>query len=153
MTANMSKSIKYCGNQFDLVTLRFDCVLGFIYCVRSPASTSATNKTSKKATKRENPTRPQTKRKENVIKHIRFWHHSGSSWAGIPGPSVRWAPDKDKKCYVNFVGTDGMSKPQSEIYDSLAKLEIYLFTRPVRGHMGYRVGSWIGGGVFVSGGG
>jgi len=35
MTANMSKSIKYCGNQFDLVTLRFDFELGFIYCGRS----------------------------------------------------------------------------------------------------------------------
>lgn len=43
-----------------------------------------------------------------------------------------------------------MSKPQSEIYDSLAKLEIYLFTRPVRGHIGVPApGSWIGGGVFV----
>lgn len=89
--------------------------------------------------KRERKTQTVLKQKENVIKHIPFWHRSGSPW--ILGHPSGEPSDKDKKCYVNFVGTDRMSKPnlrsvvcpQSEIYDSLGKLEIYLFTRPVRG--------------------
>lgn len=85
MTANMSKSIKYCGNQFDLVTLRYEFVLGFIYCgrIRSTSSSSRTGNAIQKGKcyKTYSILAPQRER-------------SLESEFGVPvfpGPSVRWA--------------------------------------------------------------
>lgn len=122
MTGNMSKSIKYCGNQFDVATLRFyrsqkgwgelrrdsprlDLARrlvfgqnGFIYCVPG----------------------------HKVIKHMpMFWSDAtgvvvvvfvlapprGMHCVGRGRGMHRQVSDKNEKRYVNFVGTDVKIKP------------------------------------------
>lgn len=150
MTGNMSKSIKYCGNQFDVATLRLyrsqrgrgirldstwpgDWFLGKrIYLL---------------------PPRTQGyKTYANVLVRCDaccccFWHHRGGCIVrGRRRGMHRQVSDKNEKRYVNFVGTDVKIKPFIWIllfcpdcrppsprrdgkYMTLwAKLEIYLFT-------------------------
>lgn len=141
MTGNMSKSIKYCGNQFDVATLlyatgegttRTGPGYGFIYC-RTPHSTQG------------------YKTYTNVLVRCDGCCYCSAVFgttAGCTGGLQRQVSDKNEKRYVNFVGTDVKIKPfiwnstmgfcfffrfvsfrlDGKYMTLWAKLEIYLFT-------------------------